>query len=88
MYRTIGHVTRIAGLLIEMIGVWAVYTGRDDKHQTLISLPDGSALSAAWVAVGLGFVLWVIGTIVVYTSRSRRNVREKDAPDRDAERFG
>jgi hypothetical protein len=88
MYKLIGHLIRMTGLLIEMVGVWGVYTGRDDKHPTLISLPGGNTLPVPWVAVGLGFVLWFIGTLIVYMSRARRNTDKKGQRERDAERFG
>jgi hypothetical protein len=83
MTAPIGHLIRITGLLIEMLGVWAVYAGRDDKNPTLVSFPGGKAVPVAWLAVGLGFVLWLIGTIVISVARSRRRAprAEEKIPD-------
>ena len=82
-----GHLIRLTGLLVEMIGVWAVFTARDDQHPTLISLPSGHTVLAAWVAVGLGFILWFTGTVIVYMSRTQQKSRGKDPEERDRERF-
>jgi hypothetical protein len=83
MTRLIGHLIRITGLLIELVGVWAVYAGRDDKAPTLVSLPGGRAVPAAWLAVGLGFALWLAGTIIVSMSRARRRAFKAEEENRD-----
>jgi len=71
MNRVIGHVLRLIGLSIEMVGVWAVLTGRGDQDATRISLPGGSTAPVAWLAVvGLGFVLWLIGRTLLFLTRS------------------
>jgi len=73
MNRIIGHVLRLVGLSIEMVGVWAVLTGRGDKDATRITLPGGSTAPVAWLAVvGLGFVLWLTGRTLLFLSRPRR----------------
>jgi hypothetical protein len=74
MRKTTGHVIRISGLLIEMLGIWGVFHPTTDK----VELPGGTVVSLAWVAVGLGFVLWLTGTILVYSGRSRRKPVQND----------
>jgi hypothetical protein len=86
MNRLIGHLIRIVGLFIEMVGVWAVYVGRNDKEPTLVSLPGGRAMPAAWLAVLLGFILWLIGTIIVSLSRTRRRIAHPEKDNLDAQR--
>jgi hypothetical protein len=78
MRTTTGQIIRISGLLIEMLGIWGVYNGAGNKDQPVLQLPGGTAVSPAWIAVGLGFVLWLTGTIFVYGGRPRRKSLEKD----------
>jgi hypothetical protein len=72
MRKTTGHIIRISGLLIEMLGIWGVFNATSDKDQARLQLPGGTVIPLAWLAVGLGFVLWLTGTVLVYTARSRR----------------
>ena len=51
---------------------WGVYNATDDKDQARLELPGGTSVPVAWLAIGLGFVLWLTGTILVYAARSRR----------------
>ncbi len=77
MQKNTGHIIRICGLVIEMLGV-LVYTSGGDTDQARLSLPGGTAVPLAWVAVGLGFVLWLTGTIIIYATRTRRKSRTAD----------
>jgi hypothetical protein len=72
MNRTLGHLIRILGLVIEMLGVWGVFNSTGAKESARIQLPGGNEIPLAWLAVGIGFVLWFTGTIVVYFSRPTR----------------
>jgi hypothetical protein len=72
MRKTTGHIIRITGLLIEMLGIWGVYNATGDKDQARLELSGGTSVPVAWLAIGLGFVLWLTGTILVYAARSRR----------------
>jgi len=67
----------MCGLLIEMIGVWAYLTGSGDKESTRISLPGGSTVPVVWLVVGLGFGLWLTGTVLVSLSRPPRRTPER-----------
>jgi hypothetical protein len=79
MQKTVGHVLRMTGLIIEMVGVWSVYrpTGANDWRR--IQLADGTVVSLAWIAVCLGFILWLSGKILVVTARAPRPL--KPPPD-------
>jgi hypothetical protein len=74
-----GHILRMVGLLIEMLGVWGVYSGGDAKTMAHIPLPGGKTMPLAWLGVGLGFVVWLLGTAMVYSSRRRRPAPRRDA---------
>jgi hypothetical protein len=78
MGKTTGHVIRISGLVIEMLGIWGVFRSNLNTDQPQIQLPGGPAISIAWLAVGLGFALWLTGTIFVYAGRPRRKRLQKD----------
>jgi hypothetical protein len=66
MTKNTGHVIRIIGLVIEMAGVWGVvYRSRVDNGQARLQLPGGSGISWPWIAVGVGFVIWLTGRLVV-----------------------
>jgi len=83
MTKTAGNVLRMSGLVMEMLGVWGVYNSAGGKTGIRLPLPGGNDVSLAWVAVALGFILWLTGTITVYAVPSRRKSR---GPDQ--ERFG
>jgi uncharacterized membrane protein len=72
MKKTLGHLIRILGLVIEMLGVWGVFNSTGAKESARLQLPGGNEIPLAWLAVGIGFVLWFTGTIVVYFSRPTR----------------
>jgi hypothetical protein len=77
MGKTTGHIIRISGLVIEMLGIWGVYSVSVNTGQRRIQLPGGPAISIAWIAVALGFALWLTGTILVYAGRPRRKRFQK-----------
>ena len=78
MRKTTGHIIRISGLVIEMLGIWGVFRASGDTDQPRIQLPGGTTIAMAWIAVGLGFVVWLTGTILVYAPRSRQKPVPKD----------
>ena len=78
MRTTSGHIIRISGLLIEMLGIYGVYSSGGDKDLARIVLPGGTVVPLAWMAVGIGFVLWLTGTLLIYAARSNRKSVHKD----------
>jgi hypothetical protein len=77
MRKIVGHIIRIGGLVIEMLGIWGVYHGNGQKDQAQIQLPGGRAMPLAFIAVGLGFVLWLAGMMLIHTGRPRRRSPEQ-----------
>jgi hypothetical protein len=78
MRKTTGHIIRISGLVIELLGIWGVFNATGDNDQARLELPGGTVVPLAWLAVGLGFVLWLTGTLLVYAARSGRKRVQKD----------
>ncbi len=69
MTRSTAHVIRMVGLLIEMVGVWAVSTGRYNTSPLRITIAGSDRpLPASWLVLGLGFLIWLTGVILVYRS--------------------
>jgi hypothetical protein len=69
---------RIGGLIVEMLGVLAVMKGNEGIFATKLQLPGFEPVPLAWVGVALGFVLWLIGTVLVYWSRPPRNASSRE----------
>jgi hypothetical protein len=78
MTKTAGHIIRMSGLVVEMLGVLAFFSSAGAKDQARIPLPGGTSAPLAGVAVVVGFVLWLAGTIVVYTARAQSKARTLD----------
>jgi hypothetical protein len=69
MKKSIGQSVRFGGLLIEFFGVMGVMTGKGDIESLHIRLPGGTDVSPAWIVLALGFVVWLVGTILVASAR-------------------
>jgi hypothetical protein len=65
----------MVGLLIELIGIWAVFKERGNDEATRITLPGGGSAPLAWLIVGLGFVVWLAGTVLVSLPKPRTPTR-------------
>jgi hypothetical protein len=72
MRKVTGQYLRLGGMLIEMIGVIGVITGKGDIASLHLRLPGVGVVSPAWIAVVLGFVIWLAGTIIVASARPSR----------------
>ncbi|MGP0066269.1 MAG: hypothetical protein ACLQGP_22030 [Isosphaeraceae bacterium] len=72
MKKGTGQSLRLGGMLIEMLGVMGVMTGKGDIESLRLRLPGDTVVSPAWTAVVLGFVIWLVGTILVASSRTSR----------------
>jgi hypothetical protein len=74
MNKTTGHVIRMIGMLIEMLGVWGVYQAGNSKTPWQISIPGASGpMPIAWLAVFFGLVIWLVGVFVVYSNKPFRH---------------
>jgi hypothetical protein len=69
-----GQLLRMVGLLIEMLGAVGVVRERGGELGPTVRIPGGASYSAAWVALVVGFVVWLVGQILLAaTRRPRRN---------------
>jgi hypothetical protein len=82
MNQLIGQILRMTGLLIELIGVWAVFRRSGDREATQIALPGGKSVPIGWLIVMLGFAIWLTGRIWVAASTPPRRRRQKFADER------
>ncbi len=73
MGRVTGQSLRLGGLLIEALGVMGIMTGRGDIEALHFHLPGGTVVSPAWVVLALGFVMWLVGTILFVGSKPKRS---------------
>jgi hypothetical protein len=71
MKRVVGQILRVVGLLIEMFGVIGVVTGRGDIEALHLRLSGGTVVSPAWIVLALGFVIWLVGTILIVGSKPK-----------------
>jgi hypothetical protein len=67
--RMTGQLLRMAGLLIEMIGLVGVVLERGGDQGLRVRIPGGSTISASWLAVAIGFVVWLVATILLAATR-------------------
>jgi hypothetical protein len=72
MKKLVGQFMRLGGLLVEMLGVWAVMKGNEGVFATKLHLPGFEPVALAWIGIALGFLLWLVGTVLVYWSRPPR----------------
>jgi hypothetical protein len=79
MRRSTGQIVRLTGLAIEVAGILtqALSTRTD---QTGAPLHGHFFSRQVWIVVGVGFVIWMIGTILTYwpqpASRRRSSTEE------------
>jgi hypothetical protein len=79
--KTAGHILRLTGLVVEMLGVWGVYSSAGANDRARMRLADGTVIPLAWIAVGVGFMLWLTGRIIVSIASSTRKPRTLDDQD-------
>ena len=65
MRRSTGQIVRLIGLAIEVAGILAQAL-RTRNDQTGAPLPGHFSSRQVWIVVGVGFVIWMIGTILTY----------------------
>ncbi len=70
--RMTGQLLRLVGLLIEMLGVVGIIRERGGSELPRVPIPGVPAVSAAWFAVVLGFVVWLAATILLAATRPPR----------------
>jgi hypothetical protein len=70
-----GQIVRTVGLFIEMLGILALLF-RTQTDQAGIPLPGSFPRPLVLAVTGVGFVIWMIGTMMIYWSRRVRAERK------------
>ncbi len=80
--RLTGQILRMLGLLIEMLGILALalWTRTDAAGAPL---PGSFSARQVWIAVGVGFVVWLTGSLLLYWPEPARPKRPTSTPDQD-----
>jgi hypothetical protein len=79
MNKSTGHIIRMVGMLIEMLGVWGVYQAHNSDHPWVIAIPRVGTMPVAWLAVFVGLIIWLAGVFIVYSNKPlRRNKMRLD----------
>jgi hypothetical protein len=83
MNKTTGHIIRMVGMLIEMLGVWGVYQANHSETPRVMSIGGVGSIPVAWFAVAFGLIIWLAGVFIVYSNKPLRNkkMRLDDEPD-------
>ena len=73
-----GQIVRTLGLLIEMLGILAlVFRTRTD--QAGAPLPGSFPVRLVWIVVGVGFVLWLVGTVMIVLDAANPDLARRRA---------
>ncbi len=73
MNKTTGHIIRMVGMLIEMLGVWGVYQANHSEKPLVISIGGRGPIPLAWLAVVFGLIAWLAGVFIVYSNKPLRH---------------
>ena len=80
--RLTGQVLRIAGLLMEMIGILA-FGLRTRADVPLPSFVRQLSTDSLWILIGIGFATWLVGSILTYWPRPKPRAGKPMARDDD-----
>ncbi len=81
MSKTTGHIIRMTGMLIEMLGLWGVVQTRNSKAPWLISIPGAGSMPVAWLAVFIGLIVWLAGVFIVYSYKPSGTKKTRPGDD-------
>jgi hypothetical protein len=83
MNKTTGHIIRMVGMLIEMLGFWGVYQANHSETPWVISIGNAGNIPVAWLAVAFGLFIWLAGVFIVYSNKPlrRKKMRLDDEPN-------
>jgi hypothetical protein len=81
--RLTGQILRIAGLLIEMIGI-LTFGLRTRADVPLPSLLRQLSTDSLWILIGVGFATWLLGSILTYWPRPKARAENSSPKDDDA----
>jgi hypothetical protein len=81
MSKTTGHIIRMTGMLIEMLGLWGVVQTSNSRAPWLISIPGAGTMPVAWLAVFIGLIVWLVGVFIVYSYKPRDSKKRPSVDD-------
>ncbi|MHB1561455.1 MAG: hypothetical protein ACYC61_28740 [Isosphaeraceae bacterium] len=67
--RTYARWLRYLGLLLEMTGVVGIVRERPGREMPRLTIPGGYSMSWAWIVLAIGFVVWLVATILLAATR-------------------
>lgn len=67
--RTHARWLRYLGLFLELTGVVGIVRERPGREMPRLSIPGGYSISWAWIALAIGFVVWLFATIILAATR-------------------
>jgi hypothetical protein len=82
MSKTTGHIIRMTGMLIEMLGLWGVVQTTNSKAPWLIPISGAGTMPVAWLAVFIGLIVWLIGVFIVYSNVAHDSNKRPSIDDR------
>jgi hypothetical protein len=74
----LGQILRVIGLLIEFLGIVGLATQDPTSEGLLDRIFGKHSRSFLWGIVVAGFLVWLVGSILIYTTRPRPSTSEPD----------
>jgi hypothetical protein len=78
--RPAGQILRIAGLLIEMLGIVA-FGLRTRADVPMPSFVRGLSSDTLWIMVGIGFAIWLLGSVMAYWPSPKAGTEKRSPRD-------
>lgn len=86
--RTHARWLRYLGLLLEMTGLVGIVRERPGREMPRLTIPGGYSISWAWISLAVGFVVWLVATIILATTRPVYEEPDAGENEPDDEPFG
>jgi hypothetical protein len=86
MNQATGQALRLTGLLIELLGAIAVVLQSRGTSIASVPLPGGASVSLGWLAVAVGFALFLTGRIILVITAPPKGKLRKSPTDDEADR--
>ncbi len=67
--RTHARWLRFLGLFLELTGVVGIVRERPGREMPRLTIPGGYSISWPWISLAVGFVIWLVATIILAATR-------------------